>query len=305
MKQQTIKQSFRLEGKGLHTGLMIHAEFMPAPENTGIRLQRVDLPDQPCHEARVEYVCATERGTVLQCGDWRVSTVEHALSALYALGVTNCLIRLDAPEMPILDGSAAPFVKAILQAGIVAQQADAKVYQVRERMEYTAQNGSTYVIEPATQPQYEVEISFPGNILHDQKAELTDLADYPYAVSSARTFVFVREIAYLLDKGLIKGGDLQNALVIYELPIPQETMDQLTDALGQPRQHADKLGYLSPLKYENEPARHKLLDLIGDFSLLGVRLQGKVTAYRPGHGPNTECARVLNQKIVQSSINCK
>ena len=297
MKQKTIKQPFSFEGKGLHTGLMIHASFLPAEENTGIRIKRVDLPGQPCHEARIEYVSATERGTVLENGEWRISTVEHALSALYALGVTNCLIELDAPEMPTMDGSAMPFVAAIQLSGIVEQEAEAKTFVVQERMEYTTENGSRFVIEPSDQQQFEVEISFPGQILHDQKAELQDLSTYAKDIAAARTFCFVREIAYLMSRGLIKGGDLKNALVIYEYPITQEAMDQLTDALGQPRQHADKLGYLSPLKFENEPARHKLLDIIGDFSLLGVRLQGKVSAYRPGHGPNTECVKYLNSKI--------
>ena len=219
------------------------------------------------------------------------------MSALYALGITNCLIELDAPEMPILDGSAAPFVEAILKAGIVEQDAEAKTYVVKERVLYMTENGSEYIIEPAEREEFEVGISFPGKILHDQTATLSNLEDYPSEIASARTFCFVREIAYLLGKGLIKGGDLQNALVIYEYPIPQEQMDKLTDALGQPRQDATKLGYISPLKYQNEPARHKLLDLIGDFSLLGVRLQGKITAFRPGHGPNTDCARFLTEKF--------
>ena len=267
MKQKTIKSEFEFEGKGLHTGLKIHAKFLPAEENTGICIRRTDLEGQPCYEARVEYVSATERGTVLENGTWRVSTIEHAMSALYAMGITNCVIELDAPEMPILDGSAMPFVAAILMSGIEEQE------------------------------ELEVEISFPGQILHDQKAELKDLSTYAKDIASARTFCFVREIAYLLSRGLIRGGDLKNALVIYEYPISQEAMDQLTDALGQPRQQADKLGYLSPLKYENEPARHKLLDLIGDFSLLGVRLQGRISAYRPGHGPNTECVNYLKSKI--------
>lgn len=297
MKQKTIGKSFEFAGKGLHTGLKIRAVFLPTAPDTGIRLKRVDLPEQPCYEARTKYVSATERGTVLEHGAWRISTIEHALSALYALGITNCLIELDAPEMPILDGSAAPFVEAILKAGIVEQDAEAKTYVVKERVLYMTENGSEYIIEPAEREEFEVGISFPGKILHDQTATLSNLENYPSEIASARTFCFVREIAYLLGKGLIKGGDLQNALVIYEYPIPQEQMDKLTDALGQPRQDATKLGYISPLKYQNEPARHKLLDLIGDFSLLGVRLQGKITAFRPGHGPNTDCARFLTEKF--------
>lgn len=277
----------------MHTGLMIHATFMPAPENHGIRLCRADLPGQPCYEALATYVSATERGTVLEYGDWKISTVEHALSALYALGITNCRIEVDAPEMPILDGSAHPFVEAIRQAGILEQEAEAKTWAPQETIYYTATNGSTYRIDPAPEAAYDVAISFPGNILHDQHAQLAHLGDYPQDIANARTFCFVREIAYLLGKGLIQGGDLQNALVIYEQPIPQDIMNALTDHLGQPRQDATKLGFLSPLRYENEPARHKLLDLIGDFSLLGVRLQGRLSATKPGHGANTECAKYL------------
>lgn len=293
MKQQTIAQSFTLSGKGLHTGLFIRAVFLPAAENTGLQICRVDLPDQPAFEALGQYVSATERGTVLSSGDWRVSTSEHALSALYALGITNCRIELDAPEMPILDGSAKPFVDAILAAGIVVQEAEAKELVIDRRIEYTASSGSTYIIEPAAEPIFEVEIAFPGQILHDQQASLLHLSDYAAEMSYARTFCFVRELAYLLSRGLIKGGDLQNALVIYEQPIEQSVMDQLTDALGQPHLDASQLGYLSPLHFDNEPARHKLLDLIGDFALLGARFCGKVRATKPGHSGNTECVNYL------------
>lgn len=297
MKQHTLKHPFSLRGKGLHTGLMIQATFRPAPVDTGVSICRVDLPERPTHRALARYVSATERGTVLSEGEWKVSTVEHALSALYALGVTNCIIELNAPEMPILDGSAKPFVDAILEVGLEEQNEEAKEWVVDHLIEYTAASGSTYRIEPADEPQVEVEICFPGNILHDQKATLEHLDDYAKEVAFNRTFCFVREIAYLLGKGLIQGGDLENALVIYEQPIPQEAMDQLTDHLGQPRQDATKLGFLSPLHFDNEPARHKLLDLIGDFSLLGCLVRGKISAVRPGHGGNTECAKFLSNQF--------
>lgn len=299
MKQKTIRNVFTLSGKGLHTGLMIDARFMPAAPNTGIVLCRVDLEGQPAHQALAGYVSATERGTVLQDGDWKISTVEHALSALYAMGITNCRIELNAPEMPILNGSATLFVEAILKAGIEEQDAEVKTWRPTEVIEYTASNGSTYRLEPSDDTQAEVEICFPGNILHDQVATLHSMSDYAKEISEARTFCFVREIAYLLSKGLIQGGDLENALVIYELPIPQEAMDQLTDSLGQPRQDATKLGYLQPLHYENEPARHKLLDLIGDMSLTGVRIQAKISAVRPGHGANTEFAKLLLNEYIK------
>lgn len=298
MRQKTIKSAFSFEGKGLHTGLQIHANFLPAAENSGILIGRTDLPGQPTYEALAQYVSATERGTVLENGAWKISTVEHALSALYAMGITNCIIEVDAPEMPILDGSAHPYIEAINNVGIEEQEAEAKVWKVTKVIEYTAQNGSTYRIEPAEDTQAEVEICFPGNILHDQTAALLDMRSYGQEVANARTFCFVREIAYLLSKGLIQGGDIENALVIYEQPIPQDAMNQLTDMLGQPRQDATKLGYLQPLRYDNEPARHKLLDLIGDFSLLGVRIQGKISAVKPGHGANTEFAKQLaNNKL--------
>lgn len=298
MKQHTIKQPFTLEGKGLHTGLHIRAVFLPAEPNTGIRLCRTDLSGRPCYPAQAKYVAATERGTVLADGEWRVSTVEHALSALYALGVTNCLIELDAPEMPILDGSAAPFVKAVKAVGIEEQDAEARLWKVTERVEYTAANGSSFVIEPADDMQAEVEIHFPGNILHDQTASLYELSDYAAEVAAARTFCFVREILPLMERGLIKGGDLQNAIVIYERPLSQEQMDNMTDLLGQPRQDASHLGYLQPLNFVNEPARHKLLDLLGDLSLTGVRIQGRISAVRPGHGANTEFAKYLSDNII-------
>lgn len=293
MKQKTIKNSFVLEGKGLHTGLHIRAAFLPAAADSGIMICRVDLPDRPCRQALARYVAATERGTVLADGEWKVSTVEHALSALYALGITNCMIEVDAPEMPILDGSAKPFVDAIMASGIEEQEAEAKVWKVQERIEYTAQNGSSFVIEPADDTEIEVEIHFPGNILHDQTASLKHLSDYTKETASARTFCFVREILPLLERGLIKGGDLENAIVIYERPLTQEQMNSMCDMLGQPRLDAAHLGYLQPLHFDNEPARHKLLDLIGDLSLSGVRLQGRISAVRPGHGANTEFATYL------------
>lgn len=293
MKQQTIAKDFTLRGKGLHTGLMITAHFMPAEANTGIVLCRVDLQGQPARQALACYVSATERGTVLEDGEWKISTVEHALSALYALGISNCRIELDAPEMPILDGSALPFVEAIRAAGTVEQDAEVRCWRPEGVIEFTASNGSTYRMEPAEDSQAEVEICFPGNLLHDQRAVLQSTEEYASEIAKARTFCFVREIAYLLSKGLIQGGDLENALVIYEQPISQEAMNQLTDSLGQPRQDASKFGYLQELHYENEPARHKLLDLLGDMSLTGVRWQAKITAVRPGHGANTEFAKFL------------
>lgn len=299
MKQHTIKNSFSFSGKGLHTGLMIHATFLPAEVNTGIRLCRVDLPGKPTYQALADYVSATERATVLEHGAWKVATVEHALSALYALGIDNCLIEVDAPEMPILDGSARPFVKAIQQVGAQEQDAEQNVFVVEQPIIYESEHGNSLSLLPSEGFEVEVEISYPSHILHEQRASLNRLEDYANEVASARTFCFLREIEPLLRLGLIKGGDLENALVIYETPMSQEGLDYMADKLGQPHMNAQQLGYLSPLNYANEPARHKLLDVIGDISLLGCRIQGKLIAKRPGHSFNTQCCRQLRNKIIK------
>ena len=298
MKQKTLKDSFTLQSVGLHTGLHVTATFHPAPENTGVCLRRVDLPGQPCHQALADYVSGTERGTVLERGKWKISTVEHALSALYAMGVDNCIIDVDAPEMPILDGSARLFVKEIERVGTVEQDAEQQVYIVTEPIEYVSEHGHMMRIEPCDHYEVDVTIAFQSNLLREQHATLNDLKQYPKEVSSARTFCFVREIEPLLRVGLIKGGDLKNALVIYETELSQEGMDYFCDKMGQPRLDATKLGYLSPLNYPNEPARHKLLDVIGDLSLLGMRLQGKIIAYKPGHTFNTQCVRKLRNQVI-------
>lgn len=298
MKQHTIKSKFTLRSVGLHTGLDVTATFLPAPANTGVWLRRVDLPNKPCYQALADYVSATERGTVLEHGRWKVSTVEHALSALYALGVDNCIIEVNAPEMPILDGSARYFVREIQRVGLEEQDAEQQVYVIQEPIEYISEHGNRMRIEPCDHYEVDVTIAFQSNILREQHATLTNLNDYPREVAAARTFCFVREIEPLLRVGLIKGGDLKNALVIYETEMSQEGMDYFCDKMGQPHMDATKLGYLSPLNYLNEPARHKLLDVIGDISLLGLRLQGRVIAVKPGHTFNTQCIRRLRNQIL-------
>ena len=298
MKQHTLKDSFTLSSVGLHTGLHVTATFHPAEANTGVRLRRVDLPGQPCHQALADYVSGTERGTVLERGKWKISTVEHALSALYAMGVDNCLIDVDAPEMPILDGSARLFVQEIARVGLEEQDAEQQVYIVTEPIEYISEHGNIMRIEPCDHYEVNVTIAFDSKLLREQHASLKNLADYPSDISAARTFCFVREIEPLLRVGLIKGGDLKNALVIYETELSQGGMDYFCDKMGQPRLDATKLGYLSPLNYPNEPARHKLLDVIGDLSLLGLRIHGRVVAYKPGHTFNTQCVRRFRNQVL-------
>lgn len=302
MKQHTLAKEFVLSGIGLHTGLMVNARFLPALENTGIRICRVDLPEKPCYEALADYVSSTERGTVLENGEWRISTVEHALSALYAIGIDNCCIEVDAPEMPILDGSAKPYVDAFLEHGLCQQDAEQKTFIVRRKIEYDNGRGSRITILPDDTYSLDVLVSFPSPVLGNQFATLDSLDDYATEIAPARTFVFLREVQPLLQMGLIKGGDLKNAIVIYDSPFSQEQLDEMADQMCQPRQDASRLGYLTTLNYDNEPARHKLLDLVGDLALLGCRLQGKVIASRPGHGVNTAFCRELRKEMKRTQI---
>lgn len=293
MKQATLNKAFTVVGKGLHTGVMIHATLKPAEVNTGIRFCRVDLPDRPCYSASVQYVSQTSRGTVLENGTWRVSTVEHMMAALYAMGVTNCLIDVDAPEVPILDGSAHPYIKQIKAVGIVEQDAERNEWVVAEPIHFDNGKGCKMTISPCDHYEVEVTVDYHSPVLGQQTAELHNLADFDTEIAPARTFCFLREIKPLINLGLIKGGDMQNALVIYDKRLWQWQMDRLARKLGQPSIDASQLGYLSPLKYNNEPARHKLLDLVGDMALLGVYIRGKISAECPGHGFNTSCGKQI------------
>lgn len=295
MKQNTIQNEFSFSGKGLHTGLMINARFLPAEEGFGIQICRVDLPSRPTHRALAEYVTETSRGTVLTYDEWRVSTVEHALSALYAMGIDNCLIEVDAPEMPILDGSAKYYVEAIERVGIKHQDAPCEELEIVQTIEYeNERTGTKIVVEPAERLSLEVTIDFQSKVLSSSTAVLSSLDDYALEIAPARTFCFVREVEPLLKLGYIKGGDLKNAIVIYDEQMSQDAFDGMVKALGQDLQRdASELGYLTPLQLPNEPARHKLLDLIGDLSLVGKRIKGHVKAYRPGHTSNTNLAKQL------------
>ena len=297
MNQHTLHQPVTLSGKGLHTGADITATLLPASEGTGICFRRVDLPDRPCYEALADYVGGTTRGTVLEKGAWRVSTVEHLMAALYALGVTNCIVEVNGAEVPILDGSARPWLEAIRQAGIDEQTAPAREWIVTRSLVFYNGKGSSLYVEPAEQYSVEVFVNYHSPVLGKQSAVLNDLKDFAQDIAAARTFCFLREVRPLLELGLIRGGDLQNALVIYDKRIWQWSMNRLARKLNQPPIDASQLGYLSPLHYENEPARHKLLDLIGDMALSGVRIRGRLIATCPGHAFNTDCCKQLRQYI--------
>lgn len=303
-KQNTIKQSFTITGKGLHSGLQINLSFKPASDNHGIKISRIDLPDSPVMDALAEYVSETTRGTVLKKGDMQVSTVEHALSALYALGVDNCLLEVDAPEFPILDGSAKFYVEKIKEVGLEEQTAEKDYFVVRKKIEYCLPDSNAKItILPDDVFSVDVHIGFDSSVLNNQFASLNNIEDYDTEIAPARTFVFVHEIEYLAKLNLIKGGDLKNAIVIYDMPVSQESLDQLADLMGQPHQDAKKLGFLNGgVKFPNEPSRHKLLDVIGDLSLIGKPLKGKVIATYPGHKINTAIALQIRKELKRQEV---
>lgn len=303
-KQKTLKGSFSLCGKGLHTGLSLTVTFNPAPENTGYKIQRIDLEGQPFIQAVAENVVETQRGTVLGKGDIRVSTIEHGMSALYALGIDNCLIQVNGPEFPILDGSAAPYVEKIQSVGIQEQNAEKDFYIIRHKIEVKDDNGSVITILPDEEFSITAMCSFESKFINSQFATLDRMEKYVEEISSARTFVFVRDIMPLLQANLIKGGDLDNAIVIYERQVEQEQLDQLADHLKVARMDATKLGYIQhkPLQWENECTRHKLLDIIGDMALIGKPIKGRIIATKPGHTVNNKFARLMRKEIRKHEI---
>ena len=305
MKQRTIKDSFSLSGKGLHTGLSINATFNPAPAGHGYKFKRVDLEDTPIIDAVAENVVETQRGTVIARGEAKVSTIEHALAALYAAGIDNCLIEVNAPELPILDGSAIEYVNKIEQVGIEEQSEEKDYYIVKQKMEVVDENtGASLIALPDDEFSVETMIEFKSPVLSNQFAMLSNIEKFKDDIAASRTFVFVREVEPLVNNNLIKGGDLDNSIVIYDSPMSQETLDKLADLMGVPHKSANELGYINnkPLVYDNEPARHKLLDVIGDIALIGRPLKGRIIAVRPGHSLNTTFAKKVRREIKRQEI---
>ncbi|GHT09470.1 bifunctional enzyme LpxC/FabZ [Bacteroidia bacterium] len=304
-KQHTLKDSFSLKGKGLHTGLEIEIKFNPAPVNHGYKIKRIDLEDQPVIDALAENVKGTQRGTVLSKNDVQISTVEHAMAALYAYEVDNCLIEVNAPEFPILDGSSIVYVNEIERVGLEEQDADRDFYIVKTKIEVKDETtGSSITVLPDDSFGVYAHITFDSIFLDNQFATLDNLKDFKNEIAASRTFVFVREIEPLLQHGLIKGGDLDNAIVIYERQISQERLDKLADMMGASHKDATELGYImnKPLAFTNEPARHKLLDILGDIALIGKPIVGRIIASCPGHKINNQFARIIRKDIKMNDI---
>ena len=305
LKQNTLKESFSLSGKGLHTGLKLTVTFLPAPAGHGYKIQRVDMPGQPIMDAVAENVVDTQRGTVLGKGEMRCSTVEHALAALYAMGIDNVLMQVDGPELPILDGSAELFVREIQRVGIAEQDAPKDYYYITKKMEFRDdKTGACITLLPDDDFSITSMIVFDSKVLSSQFATLDSMDKFVTEVAAARTFVFVREIEQLLLAGLIKGGDLDNAIVIYEKKTTQENLDKLCKLTGAEHHNANDLGYIQhkPLVWDNEPARHKLLDIIGDMALSGKPIKGRIIATRPGHTINNMFARMMRKEIRKHDV---
>lgn len=305
MKQLTLKDSFEISGKGLHTGLQINAKFNPAPENHGYKIKRVDLDGQPVIDAVAENIIATNRGTVIGQGEATVSTIEHAMAALYAAEIDNVLIEVNAPELPILDGSAIVYADAIASVGVVEQKAEKEFFVVRHKIEVSDEvTGASITLLPDDELNLDVKINYDSPVLANQYATLGNLDEFANEIAGSRTFVFVREIEDLIKANLIKGGDLDNAIVIYDSPLSQEHLDSIADLMGAPHKHVTEFGFINetPLSHDNEPARHKLLDLLGDLALIGRPLKGRVLATRPGHSINAKLTKLLRRDVKRMDV---
>ena len=300
LKQKTIQNEITLEGVGLHTGNIVSMTFKPAPTNNGFTFVRVDLEGTPTVEALAQYVVATERGTNLEKNGVIINTSEHVLAAAVGLDLDNLIIEINAPEPPIMDGSSKYFIDAIEKAGIVEQDADREIYVVTENISFIdEETGSEIMIMPSDDFRITTMVDFGTNILGTQNATLDSLKDFKKEISEARTFSFLHEIEMLLDNNLIKGGDLNNAIVYVDKALSDKTMSKLKKAFNKKELNVKPNGILDNLSlhWPNEAARHKLLDVIGDLALVGMRLQGKVIANKPGHKINTNFAKKLAKRI--------
>lgn len=300
VKQKTIKNEISLTGVGLHTGKEVTMTFKPAPINNGFTFVRIDLQGQPIIEADANYVVNTQRGTNLEKLGVKIQTPEHVLAALVGCDLDNVIIELNASELPIMDGSSKYFVEAIEKAGIEEQDAKRNVYVVKEVISFTDETtGSEILVMPSDDYQVTTMVDFGTKVLGTQNATLKSIADFKDEISNSRTFSFLHELESLLENGLIKGGDLNNAIVYVDKEISASTMESLKKAFGKDEISVKPNGVLDnlTLHYPNEAARHKLLDVIGDLSLIGVRIQGKIIANKPGHYVNTQFAKKLAKII--------
>ena len=298
--QQTLKKSYSFEGKGLHTGRVAKMTINPAPADTGIRFRRTDIGEDAIVETLADYVSNTARSTTISKGQASVATIEHVLSALTGMGVDNALIDIDNIEVPILDGSAKPYIDAIWADGFEQQDAPRRYIEVKKTIEIrNDEKGSVVRIEPAEEFSYDIMVDFNSRVLGVQHAQWTPSTVYAEEIGTCRTFVFFHEIEFLFNNGLVKGGDVDNAIVIVEHPVTDEQVQRMSDLFNIPALKVREDGYLSnlTLRFPNECARHKLLDLIGDLRLAGGFLKARITAEKAGHGINTKAAMAVRESL--------
>ncbi len=304
-KQRTLAKEVSLSGKGLHSGIEVTLTFKPAPVNHGYKFCRVDLPDKPVIDALAEHVTDTSRGTTLVHNNASVATIEHVLAALHGLQIDNALIEMDGPEAPIMGGSSWKFVEAIREAGIVEQKDDRNYFIVKQKITFSdEEHGVDLMVYPDDHFSVNVFIDYNSRILGNQYAILDTIEDFPEEISKSRTFVFFHELEPLFRMGLIKGGDLDNAIVILEKEVEQSEIDRIAKMFNRPGINTHTAGVLNntELRYPNEPARHKLLDIMGDLALVGHPIRGKIVATRPGHYANTRLAKVMRQEIKKALL---
>ena len=299
-KQRTLAKEISLNGKGLHTGINVTITFKPAPANHGYKFCRIDLPGKPVIDALAENVTDTSRGTTLVQNNASVSTIEHALAALHGLKVDNALIELNGPEAPIMGGASWAFVKAIKEAGITDLKEERNYFTVKQKIVFSdEEHGVDLIVYPDDHLSINVLIDYNSKILGNQYAILDSIDDFEEEICKSRTFVFFHELEPLFKMGLIKGGDLDNAIVILEKEVEQAEIDRIAKLFNRPGITTHTAGILNntELRYPNEPARHKLLDIMGDLALVGMPLKGKVVATRPGHYANTRLAKLMRQEM--------
>ena len=299
-KQHTLGKSISISGTGLHTGVLVDMTLKPANPGFGIQFQRIDLPNQPIIKADCDLVTDTSRGTTLQVGEAKISTVEHVLAALVGMGVDNTLIELNGPEIPIIDGSSEPFVELIEEAGVVEQEANKIWYSLDENIYlYDEAKRVEMVAMPALDYQITTLIDFNSPVLGTQHAGLKTIKEFKTEIAPCRTFCFLHELEMLLDNDLVKGGDINNAIVVVDKPVTEDEMNRLAKAFNREKIEIKTEGYLNnlELRFPNEPARHKLLDVVGDLALIGYPIKGRIIANRPGHSTNVEFAKKIKQYI--------
>ncbi len=298
--QQTLKAPVTLSGVGLHTGKEVTLTFKPAPPNHGFKFKRVDLPDSPIINADADLVVDVSRGTTLELNGVRIATVEHSLAALVGMQLDNVLIEVNGPEVPIMDGSSEPFTQALESVGIEAQNAIREYFQIHSTVQYTDPVKKVEMIAvPAEDYQISVMVDYNSPVLGTQHATLHNISEFKDGFSASRTFCFLHELEHLLDNNLIKGGDLSNAIVVVDKAVSEEELQRLSVLFNRPSVAVQKEGILNnvQLRYQNEPARHKLLDVLGDLALIGTPIKGKIFASRPGHASNVEFAKKIKAYI--------